>query len=122
MEYKNSSFINWLKSLDPNGEGIHNIGGRQWIEPDLNLKTDNFFPLNYMSYPGVSGVVQLLWNKDTDLYNLDRTLNNPLSAATHEGHETVVLQLLLEKGANVNAKHGDYGSALSAASFKVTRK
>lgn len=83
MKCENSGSINWLKSLDPNGGGIYNRDGRQWIEPDLYVKTDNlFFPLYYMSYHGVSGVVQLILNKDTDFFDIDRT---SASAASNEG-------------------------------------
>jgi len=42
---------------------------------------------------------------------------NELSAASAEGHDQIVQQLL-DKGANVNAQGGYYGSALQAASAK----
>jgi ankyrin repeat protein len=40
---------------------------------------------------------------------------NALQAASIEGHEGLV-QLLLDKGASVNARGGEYGNALQAAS------
>jgi ankyrin repeat protein len=40
----------------------------------------------------------------------------PLQVASYCGHEAVV-RLLLEKGAEVNAKGGPYGTALQAASY-----
>ena len=38
----------------------------------------------------------------------------PLQAASYEGHEKIV-QLLIEKGVDVNAQGGKYGNALQAA-------
>ncbi|KAH9225077.1 hypothetical protein K456DRAFT_1812498, partial [Colletotrichum gloeosporioides 23] len=40
---------------------------------------------------------------------------NALQAASEEGHDNIV-QMLLDKGADVNAHGGDYGNALQAAS------
>lgn len=41
----------------------------------------------------------------------------PLQAAAYEGNKEVV-ELLLEKGADVNVKRGEFGPALAAAAFK----
>ena len=42
---------------------------------------------------------------------------NPIQAASYFGHKGVV-QLLLEKGADINAQGGHYGTALQAASYR----
>jgi ankyrin repeat protein len=40
-----------------------------------------------------------------------------MNTLRHVGHEAIV-KLLLDKGANVNAQGGNFGSALQAASFE----
>ncbi|PKK42316.1 hypothetical protein CI102_12421, partial [Trichoderma harzianum] len=42
---------------------------------------------------------------------------NALQAAAQQGHDKIV-QMLLDKGANVNAQGGEYGNALEAALFE----
>ena len=48
-------------------------------------------------------------------YSHQGEYGNALQAASCDGHEAVV-QLLLNKGADVNAQGGVYGNALQAAS------
>ena len=47
--------------------------------------------------------------------------NSPLQAATHQGRVEYI-QLLLDKGADVNAQGGEYGTALRAAAYKGSRE
>ena len=44
-----------------------------------------------------------------------RLYGDPLQAASYRGDDQVV-QMLLDRGANVNAQGGEYGNALQAAS------
>ncbi len=53
--------------------------------------------------------------------DVNKEYNNALLVALHEGHETVV-QLLLDKGVDVNAQGGQYGNALQAASSRGHEK
>ena len=105
VKVKTSFFANWLRMC---------ISTDRIIDV-LNVKTNGDPPpLYYMSYLGVTGVVQALLNDEADVNAQGGLYGNALSAASYNGHEEVV-QLLLEKGANVNAEGGQYGNALSAA-------
>lgn len=109
VESKSSCFINWLRIYNPD---------RSWRESDLNLETRRISsPLYYMSNLGVSGVVQLLLNKEANVIAEGRTSCHVLSAASYEDPGKVV-PFLLKKRANLVAKSGDYANALSAASDK----
>lgn len=78
-----------------------------------------------MSHPGVIGVVRLLLSKGAKINHEnedeDFWLGNALLVASPAGHKKVV-QLLMEKGADVNAKGGPFGHALSAASIRGVEK
>ena len=88
VEAKNSCFINLLSVFNP--------------EKRMFKKEQFLSPLYYMSYLGMSGVVELLLNQGTDVNAKSGNLGSALSAASKKGHENVV-RLLLEKGADVNA-------------------
>lgn len=107
VKTRNYCFINWLRIFNPD----------KTFDLDVNLETTRIpSPLYYMSYLGVSGVVQLLLNQKVDVNAQGGSFVYALSAASLLGHEQVA-RLLLENGANPNAK-GDFlhGHALSAAS------
>ncbi|KAJ5675431.1 hypothetical protein N7462_008328 [Penicillium macrosclerotiorum] len=54
--------------------------------------------------------------KKQDVNMADDAKTTPLMWASQNGHDRIV-QILLERGADVNAQGGDYGTALCAASF-----
>lgn len=58
--------------------------------------------------------MQLLLKKGTEVNSL--VGGGTLQSASYRGHEKIV-QLLLEKGANVNAQGRQYGNPLQAASY-----
>ena len=113
VESENSSFINWLRIYQADAP---------WKNPDLNLETGRIFPpLYYMSYLGVTGVVELLLQKGANVNARGGYHGNALLAAAERGHEKVV-RLLLDKGANINAECNNYSTALVAASDKGHEK
>ncbi|OQE18125.1 hypothetical protein PENFLA_c022G00387 [Penicillium flavigenum] len=60
------------------------------------------------------GVVQVLSDRGGN-FNTDEDLGSALRAASLEGHEKVV-EMLLNRGADVNAQGGEFGNPLQAAS------
>lgn len=84
---------------------------------ELSLETSRTsYPLYYMSYLGLSGIVQLLLAKEANDNAQDGLYDQALSTASNRGHGKVV-QLLLGKGPNVNSEDLLYGNALPAASY-----
>ncbi|KAK7219748.1 hypothetical protein V2G26_007751 [Clonostachys chloroleuca] len=68
------------------------------------------------SFNGHSSVLlQLLHAGRVKVNTMDRRGRTALYFGSQEGHETIV-QLLVEKGADINAQGGEYGNALQAAS------
>ena len=63
-----------------------------------------------------NAIIKLYARKGVNVNAEDGEFGNALLAASFEGHKEVV-QLLLEKGAIINAV-GEYGNALSAASYQ----
>lgn len=69
-----------------------------------------------------SGTIRLLLENGANDKVEGEIYCNALSAASYEGHESVV-QISLEKRANENIEDGrNRGSALLAASYRVTRE
>ncbi|KAJ7117179.1 hypothetical protein C8R44DRAFT_926117 [Mycena epipterygia] len=68
--------------------------------------------LHVASYRGHLEMVKLLIEKENAI---DEDWK-PLHAASSEGHEQII-RLLLQRGVDVNAQGGEYGSALQAASY-----
>lgn len=94
------------------------------LEPVRNLKLKGritLSPLHYMSYLGLTEIVQRLIDKGADVNARGGIYRMPLVAASREGHEAVV-RILLGKGANVNAKVGIFGTALGEACFRGHEK
>ncbi|KAF7972855.1 hypothetical protein HWV62_16888 [Athelia sp. TMB] len=81
--------------------------------PDLPLDVS---PLFYAFFAGSLYTVQhLICNgADVNILGLEES-TSPILIASEEGHVEIV-RMLLDKGANVNAEGGTYGSALQAAS------
>ncbi|MCJ1430068.1 hypothetical protein MMC29_007983, partial [Sticta canariensis] len=124
------SFVNWIK--------LHDVDD-PWFEPiTFNRKSEDIAaPIYYASLLGLDHILIRLFktvNADNltttassipSMTNISRLVNtqgrgqcdNALQTALSSGHEQVV-QLLLDKEANVNAQGGWYGNALQAASSK----
>lgn len=110
MQSKNSCFTNVLRAFTLHGLWTRGLGPNLLFEPGLTPLS-----LFYMSYRGVSGVVQLLLDDGVDVNAELSCRGNVLLGASENGHEGVV-RLLLENGVNVNAEGGPYGNALLVAS------
>jgi ankyrin repeat protein len=96
-------FIHWLQAYDPD---------RSPIDLENNFSS----PLYYSSLLGLCGVAEWLLKMQVDVNrDSEGTYGNALQAASVNGNE-VVVQLLLDHRANVNAAGGIYGNTLQAAS------
>ena len=73
--------------------------------------------LHLASFNGHEREVEFLLSLDGKHINsTDGTRTYPTISASRNGYEKVV-QLLLEKGAEINAQGGQFGNALQAASY-----
>ena len=74
------------------------------------------------AFNGHSDILEIIFQTENlDLDAQDQEERTPLIWASHLGHEKVV-QMLLDKGAEVNAQGGEYGNALQGASVKGHEK
>ena len=123
------SFAIWVKLYDmdnPYGRSMHSDGRGGEIGP----------PVYYASLLGLNHTLSKLLEEArggnvtmstlslASIPSISKLVNtkggrcdNPLQAASREGHAHV-MQLLLENGADVNAQGGLYGNALQAASYQ----
>ncbi|KAJ4367429.1 hypothetical protein N0V83_007011 [Neocucurbitaria cava] len=105
----NPAYLLWIQlhDLDPR---------RRKVNFQRTIK-DSPPPLYYAALIGLSSIVNLLLEKDTDVDAQGRYFRNALQAASAHGHKEVA-QLLLNNGAdvNLNAQSMPYSNALQAAS------
>jgi hypothetical protein len=117
FKQQHDHFATWVKLHDPVDQ--------PW-ETRVNSERplDKIAPaLYYASFLGLDWIIyEILFAGDASGRKVEDIVNaqggrygNALQAASEGGHEAVV-ELLLDKGANVNAQGGDYGNALQAAS------
>jgi hypothetical protein len=115
---RNSAYLSWAKMYDPESPSL---------EPDFTRTLEDVpTPLYFASLFGWTDIVERLLSTgaDADVNTQGGTFSNALQAASHEGHEKVVEQLL-NAGANVNGQGGRFfttGSPLQAASYKGHEK
>jgi ankyrin repeat protein len=96
-------------------EDLHNYEDYDW-----DLKSEQLAsPLYYTSSLGALQITGLLISSGANIneHSPSVTLGNALEAAAAYGYESIV-QLLLDKGANINAQGGYYGNALQAAAWR----
>ncbi len=76
-------------------------------------------PLYYASAISASRISKSLIQNRCDINEIcvESRYGNALQAAVYNGEESI-LQLLLDKGADVNAQGGEFGNALQAAAFE----
>ena len=122
------SFASWVTLYDPDGPDYYIRFGRS----EDNIPT----PVYYTSLLGLDQTLHVLLAPEqveskrtpgllhTSTSKLPKLVNaqagyfgNPLQAASYRGHDNVI-QLLLDKGADVNTQSGSFGNALQAASYK----
>lgn len=124
-----SSYLHWASDIsshyeDCNIQSFHESLGLNYDDPLRHrLQCSTFEPATHLSTACAFGLLSLL--KGCQLSSSDCNLRQDsqwgrivhekgytlLMIAAGEGHDQVV-QMLLERGANINAKGGRYGSAL----------
>lgn len=88
-----------------------------WKAIDTYMSPPSMTALHLASFNGHEREVAFLLSLSRkDINSTDSTGTYPIISASHNGYEKVV-QVLLEKGAEVNAQGGEYGNALQAASW-----
>ncbi|KAJ5710401.1 hypothetical protein N7488_004557 [Penicillium malachiteum] len=88
-----------------------------WKSVETYTNPPSMTALHLASFNGHEREVEFLLSLGkNDINSADSRGTYPIVSASWNGSEKVV-QLLLEKGAEVNAQGGDYGNALQAASF-----
>ncbi|KAL2859852.1 ankyrin repeat domain-containing protein [Aspergillus lucknowensis] len=109
------AFVTWIR--------LHDMD-RPWnMHVDYNRPiADMALPLYYAGLLGLECVLNSILPIGTKNAASSNTVNaqggrfgNALQAASREGHENLV-QMLLDRGANINTQGGEYGNALQAAS------
>ncbi|ERF68928.1 hypothetical protein EPUS_09418 [Endocarpon pusillum Z07020] len=96
-----------------------------WFTTELYQDPPDMNELQLAAFNGHDKVMRtILVDEDVDINRTDRDGNTALMWALLKGHEKMVqmVQMLLEKGAEVNAQGGKYGNALQAASNRGHEK
>ncbi|KAJ5155715.1 hypothetical protein N7492_008518 [Penicillium capsulatum] len=108
------AFVTWIR--------LHDLDG-PWKNDVNRSLADIPLPLYYAGLLGLEFVLNRILPVDTGDSRLAETVNaqgglfgNALQAASNRGHDKVV-EMLLDRGADVNAQGGFYGNALQAASL-----
>jgi hypothetical protein len=94
------------------GEAVYKPLGRDF---KYSKKRGMLFPTMWLGNETV--IAYLIGLGNLDIHQRDQERRTPLYIAAEEGYN-VVVQLLVDKGAEVNAQSGHYGNALRAASYR----
>lgn len=114
MQSKDRCREDGLRLCDPTGVPVQRWGFKLVMEGKL-CPIAAWTSLAIASYSGLSYLVEAILSEDSE--HIDGwcgTFGTALQAASHQGHLDVV-QVLLQRGANVNHESGIYGTALVAA-------
>ena len=117
-----NSFVTWIRLHDP--DPLSDITYGYDLTDRIGRSLDSIpNPVYYASLLGLDQTLLALISISQDETVVSKPINaqggdlgNALQAASYSGHGHVI-QILLDKGADINAQRGDYGNALQAASL-----
>lgn len=111
------AFVTWTR--------LYNIIEKPWRSPKFELSIDTIaHPLYYAACLGLESIVSSVASSEIQGHSTSNIVNaqcgkdgSALLVAARNGHAMVV-QMLLDRGADINPQHGRYGNALQAAASR----